>query len=75
MKFKFKYYDYIIFWCIFHLWINGICGMEQHKGHAITPFATAAVVKAINSNIPTRIERPVSSGKNTFRGYSEVVST
>ena len=56
-----------------YFWICGVCGMEPHEGNAVTSFAAAAVVNAINPNIPTRIEGPGSSGQKRFKGYSKVI--
>ena len=72
---RFKYYDYLLLWFMAYIWITTfylptICGMEQHKGDAITSFGAAATAMAIN---PTRNERPGSSGQRTSKGYSEVV--
>ena len=55
-----------------YFWICGVCGMEQHECNAVTSLTAAAIAKAINPNFPTRIERPGSSGQNTFKGYSNV---
>ena len=69
---KLKYYDYFILFYFILFWISGICGMEQHEYDAVTPFAAVAVAKAIDSNFPTRIERPGSSGQRMNTKYSKV---
>ena len=69
---KLKYYDYFILFYFILFWISGICGMEQHEYDAVTPFAAAAIAKAIDSNSQIRIEKPGASGQKTSNKYSKV---
>ena len=69
---KLKYYDYFILFYFILFWISGICGMEPHECNALTPFAAAALAKAIDSNFQTRIERPGSNRQKTRNKYSKV---
>ena len=46
--------------------------MEPHECDAVTPFAAAALAKAIDSNSQTRIERPGSNRQKTRNKYSKV---